>query len=124
MKPDGMGPFQPVNSHRVRPSFGGSRQHDTAERDRLEAEVQKRFATLAPARNAAEKLSRVERAMRRNAPDLAGGTAEEIAAVRARRRAHHYAKWPRPRLAALGAFAIMLMLDPLLGAEFAIWAVI
>lgn len=125
MQQGGMGPFQPTISHAVRPSFGRSRQHDDAERDRIEQEVGQRFSALAPAQETPpEKLSRVERAMRRNAPDLAGGTPEEIAAARARRRAHHYAKWPRPRLAALLMLMMAGVLHPMSMLRLGVWGVV
>ncbi len=125
MKQDGMGPFQSVETRQVRSLERDLAEKDEAERSRLEREAQQRFATLSPAKRQAPKtLSRVERAMRRNAPDLAGGTPEEIAAAKARRRAHHYAKWPRPRLAALVILMASATLNPLPMLRLGVWGVI
>ena len=114
-----------LNIKPVRSAFGGSRQHDLSERERIAAELGARFTALAPEQAAEERrLSPVEKAMRRNAPDLAGGTEAEIAAARARRRAHHYAKWPRPRLAALIVLMLAAALQPSALLRLGLWALI
>ncbi|MCW8842903.1 MAG: hypothetical protein OQK00_05755 [Rhodobacteraceae bacterium] len=125
MEQRGMGPFHAANPQIQRSDIGHLRPQERAERQRLEEEAGKRFATLAPvSERAPEKLSRIDRVMRRNAPDLAGGTAEEIAAARARRRAHHYAKRPRPRLVALVVLITSGLLNPLLTLKLLVWAVV
>ncbi len=125
MKQDGMGLFQSMAKRQVRPDRGRAKDIGQAERARLEAEAQRRFAEQAPAKpEGAKTLSRVERAMRRNAPDLAGGSPEEIAAAKARRQAHHNAKWPRPRLLALLVLMVSATLNPLPFLRLAVWAVI
>jgi hypothetical protein len=117
--------IDPLNAKRVRSAFGGSRQHDLSDRDRIAAELGARFKALTPERTKETRpLSPVEKAMRRNAPDLAGGTETEIAAARARRRAHHYAKWPRPRLGALIVLMLAAALQPSVLLWLALWALI
>lgn len=84
-----------------------------AEKARLDAEVADRFDQLIveiPPKD--PKLSRVEKAMRRNAPDLAGAPEEEVRAAQDRRTAHLRAKWPRPRLAALILINMIAWLHP------------
>ena len=124
MKPYGMGAFQAGHREikRLR-AFRGEVQ-EQEERDRISVEAGRRFATLAPqAREGARPLSRVEKAMRKNAPDLAGGSPEEVAIARARRRAHHYAKWPRPRLSALIVLMLSAVVNPLPLLQVAVWGV-
>ena len=98
---------------------------DSEAQKRLDAELDQRFEALLPEEKSADRpLSRVEQVMRRNAPDLAGGSEEEIAAARARRRAHHYATAPRPRIAALVVLLWAGVLQPALVLRFALWGVV
>ena len=124
MKPYGMGAFQAGHREikRLR-AFRGEAQ-EQEERDRIVDEARRRFATLTPqAQERARPLSRVEKAMRKNAPDLAGGSSEEVASARARRCAHHYAKWPRPRLGALIVLMVSAIVNPLPLVQVAVWGV-
>ncbi|WP_243611569.1 hypothetical protein [Shimia aestuarii] len=125
MKQDGMGPFHTVGIQKVRQRKCEAQNLPPADRARLEGEASRRFATLSPeTQPAPSTLSRVEQAMRRNAPDLAGGTPEEVAAAKARRRAHHDAKWPRPRLAALVMLMASATANPLPVLRLGVWGVV
>lgn len=64
-------------------------------------EVAQRIFRRKTSEDSSHGLSRVEQVMRRNAPDLAGGSEAEVAAAQARRFSHLNARWPRPRLLAL-----------------------
>lgn len=79
---------------------------------RLDAELRRRIKALSGSERPLASLSRVERAMRRNAPDLAGAPEAEVRAAEDRRRAHLSARWPRPRLAALVVLMLIALLQP------------
>lgn len=100
-------------------TFGGPQ-----ERHRLMREAARRMPE-GPGRARCEApLSRVERAMRRNAPDLAGAPVAEVMAARARRFAHRHARWPRPRLLALIGLMSGAAWMPDVALRMAVWAVI
>ncbi|WP_127114777.1 hypothetical protein [Shimia sediminis] len=84
-----------------------------AEKARLDAEVAQRFEEIAEAAAPQPALSRVEKVMRKNAPDLAGASEAEVRAAQARNAAHLDARWPRPRLAALVLVGLVMWLHPL-----------
>lgn len=90
---------------------------------RLDAELIRRFASLSPAAIPTASLSRVEQAMRRNAPDLAGAPLRDRHSNDTRRKAQHAARWPRPRLAALVVLALIALLQPLEMMRLAVSAV-
>lgn len=83
-----------------------------AEQDQLEARVAQRLDELAGNSEPEMPLSKVEQAMRRNAPDLAGAPEEEILAAQARRNAHKTARWPRPRVMAIFLVWLVAWLHP------------
>lgn len=93
-------------------------------RQRLMRDLEARLSTGVADRRKAQELSRVEKAMRRNAPDLAGADEAAIAAAVARRRAHLDAKWPRPRLLALILLMVLGLSSPGVVLRLAVWAVI
>ncbi|WP_204113184.1 hypothetical protein [Shimia biformata] len=66
------------------------------------------------------ELSKVERVMRRNAPDLAGASDAEIEAAERRRWAHLEARAPRPRLAALVLLIYLAARAPEVTVQFAV----
>ena len=69
-------------------------------------------------------LSPVEQAMRRNAPDLAGGTEAEILEAELRDRAHLDARWPRPRVVALILVMTLAFAVPEATARLLVWMLI
>ncbi|SFM75164.1 hypothetical protein [Shimia aestuarii] len=93
-------------------------------RQRLMRDLEARLSTGVADRRKAQELSRVEKVMRRNAPDLAGADEAEIAAAVARRRAHLDAKWPRPRLLALILLMVLGLSSPGVVLRLAVWALI
>ena len=124
MKPYGIGAFQAGHREIKRLRAFRGEVHEQGERDRIATEAGRRFATLTPqAWEGTRPLSRVEKVMRKNAPDLAGGSPEEVAIACARRRAHHYAKWPRPRLSALIVLMVLAVVNPLPLLQVAVWGV-
>jgi len=82
-----------------------------------------RFGTAARRPDAPQSLSRVEQAMRRNAPDLAGTPVPETHAAKKRRHPHLAARWPRPRLAALVIILLAALLQPLAMARLGVCGV-
>lgn len=109
-----------VTPKRFTPRRPSSRNRIGVDQARIDAEVALRFAALVDEPEPQEKLSRVERFMRRNAPDLAGAPMEEVLAAQARRTAHLTAKWPRPRIMALGLAAMIAWLHPMVGIRLAV----
>ena len=93
-------------------------------RRRLMRDVELRLSDGSAKRRKAKELSRVEKVMRRNAPDLAGADEAAVAAAEARRRAHLDAKWPRPRLLALILLMALGLASPGVVLRLAVWALI
>ncbi|GAA6166188.1 hypothetical protein NBRC116590_38920 [Pelagimonas sp. KU-00592-HH] len=113
----GMDPVLPVRAKIAR-------RRVPADHARLNAELKQRIAHVEPAKSPVKTLSPVEKVMRRNAPDLAGGSQKEIRRANRRRRAHLKAKWPRPRVALLVAAPIMIALHPDGFVRMCLWALI
>lgn len=93
-------------------------------RQRLMRDMEARLSGEGRVRQRDKGLSRVEKAMRRNAPDLAGADARAIAAAQARRFAHLDAKWPRPRLLALIVLIALGVSAPDVMLRLGLWGVI
>lgn len=94
------------------------------DRKRLVAEVAHRIDEISAQPCQEESLSRVEKVMRRNAPDLAGAPEQEILAAQTRRYAYKKAHWPRPRLAALIFAGTLGAFHPLDVMRLGIWCVV
>lgn len=72
----------------------------------------------------AEAESRVEKAMRRNAPDLAGAPIAEQLAAHIRNTAHLEARWPRPRFIALIGTMVLATVVPTVTLRLMLWGLI
>lgn len=93
-------------------------------RKRLHAEVATRLNTAPKTQPHLTSLSKVEIAMRKNAPDLAGASQRELLDAQKRRTAHEYARWPRPRLLALCLIGAVGILEPNLALRLGLWGVV
>ncbi|WP_139280721.1 hypothetical protein [Shimia gijangensis] len=94
------------------------------ERRRIDKEVAQRIEERSDIPSEEQTLSRVELVMRRNAPDLAGASEEEVTTARIRRFAYTDAKWPRPRLAALVFAGLVGAFHPLGLVRLMIWGIV
>lgn len=69
-------------------------------------------------------VSRVEAAMQRNAPDLAGVSATEMALIEAERAALMARRWPRPRLLSLILVGTVAAVMPTAAVRVLIWSLV
>ncbi|MGR3714601.1 MAG: hypothetical protein ACU0A6_15945 [Shimia sp.] len=69
-------------------------------------------------------ISRVEAAMQRNAPELAGAPAAELALLEAEREALMNRRWPRPRLLSLILVGTLAALVPTVMMRLLFWSLV
>lgn len=89
---------------------------------RLMIEAARRSVGLKVDAEAKPGVSRVEVAMQRNAPDLAGASDAELAVLRAEQDALESRKWPRPRLLSLIMVATLALVMPSATVRILIWS--
>lgn len=89
---------------------------------RLMIEAARRTVGLGSDEPNSPNISRVEAAMQRNAPDLAGASASELAMLEAERAALMARRWPRPRLLSLVVVGTVALVMPSAALRLLIWA--
>ena len=94
------------------------------DRKRLAEEVAQRIEEQAEPAKDEQPLSKVEQAMMRNAPDLAGAPEEVVLEAETRRFAYTEAKWPRPRLVALIVVGTVGVIHPMDMVRLGVWGII
>ncbi len=120
-----LGEFDPSQSDAVTPVTVDPMANPVDQDRRLMREAKRRMAKLQPVKETDQPLSRVEQAMRRNAPDLVDFT-EPARRKPARRRSDEIVenRWPRPRLLALILVITLAAVVPSVTLRLAIWMIV
>ncbi|WP_132861114.1 hypothetical protein [Shimia isoporae] len=115
---DDTGPFMPEREDSAVSSKPRKEVH------RLMIEAARRTVGAQANEPAEPKISRVEAAMQRNAPELAGAPAAELALIEAERDALMARRWPRPRLLSLIMVGTVALVMPAVAIRLLIWSLI
>ena len=112
---DETGPYMPERDIETRPAL---------ESRGLAAKVAAWMTHFDSADQCDNELSRVEKAMRRNAPDLAGASEAELAQMRQEHARLMSRRWPRPRLVALILVVTVAAVVPDVSLRLFIWSLV
>lgn len=119
-----LGDFENERPQILGKKSGNSTKKVSRDDGRLMREASRRMGDGAPSNVQVAPESRVEKAMRRNAPDLVGAPIDEQRAAQMRRSTHLEARWPRPRLIALITTMVLAAVVPTVALRLMIWSLI